>query len=111
LDYPLKGKQCKIFILNSLSWLKYLSDLPPPRGKKMKKSKTEQTMNTSDKTIGEIVADDYRTTKVFENHGIDFCCGGNVALAATCAQKGIDLAAITGELERVKSEPVERSQL
>jgi len=76
----------------------------------MKKSKTEQTMNTSDKTIGEIVADDYRTARVFENHGIDFCCGGNVTLAATCAQKGIDLAAITGELERVKSGPVERSQ-
>lgn len=76
----------------------------------MKESKTAQTMNTSDRTIGEIVADDYRSAKVFENHGIDFCCGGNVALAATCAQKGIDLAAITGELERVKSEPVERSQ-
>jgi len=76
----------------------------------MKESKTVQTMNTSDRTVGQIVADDYRTARVFENHGIDFCCGGNVALAATCAQKGIDLAAITGELEGVKSEPVERSQ-
>ena len=76
----------------------------------MSESKTVQTMNTSDRTIGEIVADDYRTAKVFENHGIDFCCGGNVALAAICAQKGIDLAAITRELEGVKSEPVERSQ-
>jgi regulator of cell morphogenesis and NO signaling len=76
----------------------------------MKESKTIPTMNTSDRTVGQIVADDYRTAKVFESHGIDFCCGGNVALAATCTQKGIDLAAITGELERVKSEPVERSQ-
>ena len=67
-------------------------------------------MHLSEKTIGEIVADDYRTAKVFENHGIDFCCGGNVALAATCTEKGIDLATITGELEAVKSEPVERSQ-
>ena len=67
-------------------------------------------MNTSERTIGEIVAADYRTAKVFENHGIDFCCGGNVALAATCTEKGLDLATITGELEAVKSGPVERSQ-
>jgi regulator of cell morphogenesis and NO signaling len=49
----------------------------------MKESKTAQTKNTSDRTIGEIVANDYRTAKVFENHGIDFCCGGNIALVAT----------------------------
>jgi regulator of cell morphogenesis and NO signaling len=67
-------------------------------------------MNTSERTIGEIVAADYRTAKVFENHGIDFCCGGNVALAATCTEKGLDLAAITRELDAVKSGPVERSQ-
>jgi regulator of cell morphogenesis and NO signaling len=80
------------------------------REKIMKEFKTLQTISTSDRTIGQIVADDYRTAKIFEHHGIDFCCGGNVALAATCAKKGIDLAAITRELERVKSEPVERSQ-
>jgi regulator of cell morphogenesis and NO signaling len=67
-------------------------------------------MDTSEKTIGEIVAADYRTAKVFVNHGIDFCCGGNVALAITCTEKGIDLAAITRELDAVKSGPVERSQ-
>ena len=67
-------------------------------------------MDTAERTIGEIVAADYRTAKVFENHGIDFCCGGNVALAATCTEKGLDLAAITGELDAVKSEPVERSE-
>jgi regulator of cell morphogenesis and NO signaling len=67
-------------------------------------------MNISEKTIGEIVADDYRTAKVFENHGIDFCCGGNIALAATCAERGLDLAAITRELDAVKREPAERSQ-
>ena len=76
----------------------------------MKESTTVQAMNASARTIGEIVADDYRTAKVFEKYGIDFCCGGNVALAATCTNKGIDLAAITAELEAVKSEPVERSQ-
>ena len=67
-------------------------------------------MNTSERTIGEIVADDYRTAKVFESHKIDFCCGGNVALAAVCKTRGIDLAAITRALDAVKSEPIERSR-
>jgi regulator of cell morphogenesis and NO signaling len=67
-------------------------------------------MKNSNRTIGEIVAEDYRTAKVFEDHGIDFCRGGKVALAATCLEKGIDLATITGKLEAVKNEPVEGSQ-
>ncbi len=67
-------------------------------------------MTESNRTIGEIVADDYRTAKVFEAHGIDFCCGGNVTLRTTCKIKGINLNLLTRELEAVKSEPVERSQ-
>jgi regulator of cell morphogenesis and NO signaling len=62
------------------------------------------------KTIGQIVAEDYRTAKVFEDHGIDFCCGGKVALSTTCLEKGIDLAMLTGELEAVRNKPVEKSQ-
>jgi len=69
-----------------------------------------QKSTTGNKTIGEIVAADFRTAKVFENHGIDFCCGGNVLITATCAEKGLDLAVIAMELEAVQNEPVERSQ-
>lgn len=76
----------------------------------MKELKAVPTRNPLDITIGEIVADDYRTARVFESHGIDFCCGGNAALASTCTKKGINLAAITLELETVKNKPVERSQ-
>ena len=65
---------------------------------------------SSVKTIGEIVAADYRATQVFEKHGIDFCCGGKVALAALCTEKGLDLAAITSELEWLQSEPADQSQ-
>lgn len=67
-------------------------------------------MKGSDKTIGAIVAEDYRTSKVFERYGIDFCCGGKVGLSTTCNEKGIDLAAITREIEEVKSQQVERDQ-
>lgn len=69
-----------------------------------------QDSTAGNKTIGEIVAADFRTARVFDNHGIDFCCGGRSALATVCAEKGLNLAVITGELEAVKEEPVERSQ-
>jgi len=69
-----------------------------------------QESTNGNKTIGEIVAADYRTATVFEHHGIDFCCGGKVALGTICAEKGLDLATITRELEVVLSEPAERSQ-
>jgi regulator of cell morphogenesis and NO signaling len=69
-----------------------------------------QDHTTGDRTIGEIVAADFRTATVFENHGIDFCCGGKVALAAACTAKGLDLALLTKELAAVQNEPAERSQ-
>jgi regulator of cell morphogenesis and NO signaling len=34
-----------------------------------------QDANADNRTIGEIVAADFRTAAVFEKHGIDFCCG------------------------------------
>ncbi len=61
-------------------------------------------------TIGEIVAADFRTAKVFETHGIDFCCGGKVALATICSEKGIDLATLIRELEEVQNTPADRGQ-
>jgi regulator of cell morphogenesis and NO signaling len=61
-------------------------------------------------TVGELVAEDYRTAKVFEKYGIDFCCGGTVALSTACREKGIDLAAVQRDLEEVKSTPLDRGQ-
>jgi regulator of cell morphogenesis and NO signaling len=85
------------------------SKKPPLKEQRMKDPRSLQTMPLSEKTIGEIVADDYRTAKVFENHGIDFCCGGKVSLGAACTEKEIDLATMTRELGAVLSEPVERN--
>ena len=42
-----------------------------------------------EKTIGEIVAADYRAAQVFKNAGIDFCCGGKKRIEETCAEKVI----------------------
>ncbi|MGB3210515.1 MAG: iron-sulfur cluster repair di-iron protein [Desulforhopalus sp.] len=67
-------------------------------------------MQESNKTIGEIVAEDYRTSKVFEKFGIDFCCGGKVVLTEICNERGLDLRAILSDLETVKNKQIERDQ-
>ena len=64
----------------------------------------------SGKTIGELVAADYRVAKVFEKYGIDFCCGGKIPLADVCRERRIDPVAISREIEAAGSEPLEQSQ-
>lgn len=41
-------------------------------------------------TIGNIVARDLRTARIFKKHGIDFCCGGKKSLEQVCQAKNID---------------------
>jgi regulator of cell morphogenesis and NO signaling len=45
----------------------------------------------SDVTIGEIVATRPALARLFEQLGIDYCCGGKQTLAAACAKLGLDL--------------------
>jgi regulator of cell morphogenesis and NO signaling len=62
------------------------------------------------RTVGEIVAADYRAAQVFDKKGVDYCCGGNITLAEACKEKGLDLAAVTNDLEAVKDKPADRNQ-
>lgn len=48
------------------------------------------------RTVGEVVAEDYRLGSVFKRYGIDFCCGGGITVARACEKKGVDM----NELER-----------
>ncbi|HNP07804.1 MAG TPA: iron-sulfur cluster repair di-iron protein [Cyclobacteriaceae bacterium] len=58
--------------------------------------------NTAEKTISEIVADDYRAAQVFKNHSIDFCCKGNRSVGEACEEKNIDANKLLEEIEQVK---------
>jgi len=41
-------------------------------------------------TVGSIVAKRPELSRVFEQAGIDYCCGGKIPLAEACRKKGID---------------------
>lgn len=56
--------------------------------------------NTKEKTIGEMVADDYRAAAVFESFGIDFCCKGNKTIDEVCESKGIYKNLLFKDLEK-----------
>lgn len=48
--------------------------------------------------IGNIVAENFRTAQIFEDYGIDFCCGGKKSVSEACGEKGINPDELTGKL-------------
>lgn len=59
-----------------------------------------ETLNK--RTIGQIVADDYRAAAIFKQAGIDFCCGGNKSLDTACKEKNIDKEKLETELKALE---------
>jgi regulator of cell morphogenesis and NO signaling len=58
-----------------------------------------------DTHVAEIAATDPATIKIFQQHNIDFCCGGKIPLADVCAQKGIDPDVLLDELRAIGQAP------
>lgn len=61
-------------------------------------------------TVGEIVANDFRTASIFKNSGIDFCCGGKQSIAYACQQKGINTTEIEKQILELQVTPLGPSQ-
>lgn len=55
------------------------------------------------RTVGDIVAEKISRSRVLEEHGIDYCCGGDTPFGEACAAKGLDAAAISREIEAADS--------
>jgi regulator of cell morphogenesis and NO signaling len=55
-----------------------------------------------EKTIGELVKEDFRTAAVFSSFKIDFCCKGDRTLDEVCNQKGIAKQLVLEKLSEVK---------
>jgi len=60
--------------------------------------------STSEKTIGQMVAEDYRAAAIFKKYNIDFCCNGNRVLSEACEGKSIDSHSLINELNNLQAD-------
>lgn len=58
---------------------------------------------TRESRVSDVATDVPATIKIFQQHGIDFCCGGKRPLAEACAEHGIDADLIVEELRAIAS--------
>jgi regulator of cell morphogenesis and NO signaling len=61
-------------------------------------------------TVAEIATEAPATIRIFQDHQIDYCCGGRIPLAQACAARGLDVGTVLHELQAavapVAGEPV-----
>lgn len=62
-------------------------------------------MTTTAQTVREIALEQPSSIRVFEQFGIDYCCGGRKPLAEACAAGNIELDAVISALERAAKSP------
>ncbi len=55
-----------------------------------------------EKTIGQLVAEDYRIAQVFKNHKIDFCCRGNRSIQEVAEKNKLDVNILLREIDEVQ---------
>lgn len=60
-------------------------------------------MLTQEKTIGEMVAEDFRIAAIFKKHKIDFCCNGNRSMEEACERKHLQAEEIYNEIANLPS--------
>lgn len=59
--------------------------------------------NIRNKSVGEIVKQDFRAADVFSSYGIDFCCGGKISVAEACSNAKTDESVVVSALESLKN--------
>lgn len=60
---------------------------------------------TFETTVGELVRSVPARSRIFENLGIDYCCGGKRPLAEVCRTKGLDPATVVAMLSAQDGAP------
>jgi regulator of cell morphogenesis and NO signaling len=53
---------------------------------------------TRDSLVADVATGLPATVKIFQQHQIDFCCGGKRPIAEACAERGLDVDVLLGEL-------------
>ncbi len=62
--------------------------------------------NMIDKTVGELVSEHSGCSRVFEEYGVDYCCGGKQSLAEACAKKGVDVDEVLRKISQADAATV-----
>jgi regulator of cell morphogenesis and NO signaling len=57
------------------------------------------------RTLAELATRHAGATRVFQRHGLDFCCHGQVSLAEACARRALDVATLQRELADEERRP------
>jgi regulator of cell morphogenesis and NO signaling len=60
-------------------------------------------MNFEEKTVGEVAAAVPAATRIFEELGIDYCCGGGVTLQSACKAKGVSYEKVAESLAALQA--------
>lgn len=63
-----------------------------------------ETSSLSTRTVGELVAHNPIRAQVFDQLGIDFCCGGKVSLEEACRKKNLDVDDVVSKLQDCDSQ-------
>lgn len=56
------------------------------------------SINT-DRTVGELVTERPANSRIFEEYGIDYCCGGKQSISEACAKNGISADEVLRKLD------------
>ncbi len=64
----------------------------------------------SRRTVGQLVAADYRASEIFTKAGIDFCCGGDQTVSDACREHGLSQEALQAELQALAQTPARGEQ-
>ncbi|MGA3125852.1 MAG: iron-sulfur cluster repair di-iron protein [Candidatus Korobacteraceae bacterium] len=62
-------------------------------------------MPTQTETVREIALNQPSSIRVFEQFGIDYCCGGRKPLAVACTEQNIEIASVLAALESAAEAP------
>jgi regulator of cell morphogenesis and NO signaling len=63
-------------------------------------------MTIATQTVREIALETPASIRVFEQFGIDYCCGGRIPLDEACANRNLAISEVVAALEKASKEPV-----
>jgi regulator of cell morphogenesis and NO signaling len=67
-------------------------------------------MSLTTQTVREIALDQPSSIRVFEQFGIDYCCGGRKPLAEACSAGNLEIDAVIAALEKASQAPREKAE-